>query len=392
MAIAAPSRRNGIVVGDEVAEAPVQRTVAEHDRGRSRRRGGDGCRSGRGRRRGRRSISTAHITASMLHGHRDAGTCGSVRCRRGRRVTTGGAAMGRSTVAFDLAMAAATGRALRPRRHRSPTRQVGITVVHAAAMWAVGVVDDPRRRSTWCIGPPIIDNFARLGVTGDRVLAPLAATASATTASAPTRSVVYDGIPELLSGLAVDGRRWPSPPPRPSQRPRRPGCSRPPGLSTVGASGLVFGVPDLPRHHGASSPARRRTCSAGCWSLTVYGGILWGLVPRPGISWSGHLFGALGGVLAAWVVHRPAGAFPGLQALPAAGAQVPERPSRAHRVDAAVDVDDLAGRGREPVRQEGDDRAGDRLGVGDVPAERGPGSPTRPRRRRSRGCCGPRPS
>jgi membrane associated rhomboid family serine protease len=37
----------------------------------------------------------------------------------------------------------------------------------------------------------------------------------------------------------------------------------------------------------------------------VYGGILWGLVPRPGISWSGHVFGAVGGVVAAWVVHRP---------------------------------------------------------------------------------------
>jgi hypothetical protein len=37
--------------------------------------------------------------------------------------------------------------------------------------------------------------------------------------------------------------------------------------------------------------------------LMFYGGILWGLLPRPGISFTGHLFGAVGGVLAAWYVH-----------------------------------------------------------------------------------------
>jgi membrane associated rhomboid family serine protease len=35
-----------------------------------------------------------------------------------------------------------------------------------------------------------------------------------------------------------------------------------------------------------------------------YGSLLWGLFPRPGISWQGHAFGAIGGVVAAWVIHR----------------------------------------------------------------------------------------
>src|SRR5213078_997815 len=45
--------------------------------------------------------------------------------------------------------------------------------------------------------------------------------------------------------------------------------------------------------------------------------------------------------------------------------------SGAHGVVTAVDVDELAGREREPVGEEGDARAGDGAGVVDVPAERG---------------------
>ena len=37
--------------------------------------------------------------------------------------------------------------------------------------------------------------------------------------------------------------------------------------------------------------------------LAVYGGVLWGVLPRPGVSWQGHLFGAIGGVVAAAVLH-----------------------------------------------------------------------------------------
>ena len=37
--------------------------------------------------------------------------------------------------------------------------------------------------------------------------------------------------------------------------------------------------------------------------LAFYGGLLWGLLPTPRVSWLGHVFGAIGGVLAAWVLH-----------------------------------------------------------------------------------------
>ncbi|SDN00765.1 Membrane associated serine protease, rhomboid family [Allokutzneria albata] len=37
----------------------------------------------------------------------------------------------------------------------------------------------------------------------------------------------------------------------------------------------------------------------------LYGSALWGILPgQPGVSWQGHLFGAVGGVLAAWLVAR----------------------------------------------------------------------------------------
>ena len=41
--------------------------------------------------------------------------------------------------------------------------------------------------------------------------------------------------------------------------------------------------------------------------LLVYGGLIWGVLPgNAGISWQAHLGGAVGGVLAAWLLHRRA--------------------------------------------------------------------------------------
>jgi membrane associated rhomboid family serine protease len=76
-----------------------------------------------------------------------------------------------------------------------------------------------------------------------------------------------------------------------------------PGTVHLGASGLVFGYLTylLARGLFARNPM---WILGGVVVLVIYGGVLWGLVPRIGVSWTGHVFGAAGGVLAAWLLHR----------------------------------------------------------------------------------------
>jgi len=69
---------------------------------------------------------------------------------------------------------------------------------------------------------------------------------------------------------------------------------------TVGASGLVFGLLTYTMVVGF---LERRPIGIliGVGVFLVYGGILLGALPGdPGVSWQGHLFGAIGGVLAAY--------------------------------------------------------------------------------------------
>jgi membrane associated rhomboid family serine protease len=75
------------------------------------------------------------------------------------------------------------------------------------------------------------------------------------------------------------------------------------GTVHIGASGLVFGFLTYLLARGVI--ARKVTwILGGLVVLVVYGGILWGLFPTPGVSWTGHVFGAVGGVLAAWILHH----------------------------------------------------------------------------------------
>jgi membrane associated rhomboid family serine protease len=78
----------------------------------------------------------------------------------------------------------------------------------------------------------------------------------------------------------------------------------PDGTIHIGASGLVFGFATYLIARGAYS-RRGLHLAGGLLVLALYGTtLLFGLVPTPGVSWQGHLFGAIGGVVAARVLHR----------------------------------------------------------------------------------------
>lgn len=72
----------------------------------------------------------------------------------------------------------------------------------------------------------------------------------------------------------------------------------------IGASGVVFG------YFGALLAAavverRLQALASALLVIMFYGGLVAGIVPQDSISWEGHLFGMLGGVIAAKAMAEP---------------------------------------------------------------------------------------
>lgn len=76
-----------------------------------------------------------------------------------------------------------------------------------------------------------------------------------------------------------------------------------PNTLHIGASGIAFGYISYLLVRGLYSRSALHV-GAGVVVFLIWGGtLLTGLVPEEGISWQGHLFGALGGILAARLLH-----------------------------------------------------------------------------------------
>ncbi|MVA76968.1 rhomboid family intramembrane serine protease [Auraticoccus sp. F435] len=76
------------------------------------------------------------------------------------------------------------------------------------------------------------------------------------------------------------------------------------GTVHIGASGLVYGYATFLFCWGIFV-RRALAMAASLFVLLAYGGIVWGVLPtQSGVSWEGHLFGALAGVLMAWLLAR----------------------------------------------------------------------------------------
>jgi membrane associated rhomboid family serine protease len=76
----------------------------------------------------------------------------------------------------------------------------------------------------------------------------------------------------------------------------------PAGTDHIGASGVVFGYAGYLIARGFFSKNMLHF-GVGIGVIAIYGTtLLFGLAPQDGISWQGHLFGGLAGVLAAWLL------------------------------------------------------------------------------------------
>ena len=72
----------------------------------------------------------------------------------------------------------------------------------------------------------------------------------------------------------------------------------------LGASGLIFGWLTYLLARGLWS-RRPGQVAVAIGVLVLYGGLIFGVLPgQAGVSWQAHLGGAVGGVLAAWLLHR----------------------------------------------------------------------------------------
>ena len=175
----------------------------------------------------------------------------------------------------------------------APSRRSGLTLVAfaAALMWLFEIVDQVtgEHLDRFGIEPRDVDGLAGIlaapflhggfdHLIGNTI--PFLVLGAAIALAGAARVVVVTAIVVVVGGLGT----W---------------LVAPSGTIHIGASGIVFGYAAYLAVRGLYS-RRLAEIAVGVLVLGVWGAtLLQGLVPQTGVSWQGHLFGAIGGIVAA---------------------------------------------------------------------------------------------
>jgi membrane associated rhomboid family serine protease len=172
-------------------------------------------------------------------------------------------------------------------------RVLGLIV---ALMWVAEIVDTAAGHSLDGYGIEPRDDDGLVGIAAAPFLhagfghlaantVPLVAMGVAIAFAGARRVLVVTAIVALVSGLGT----W---------------LIAPSGTVHIGASGVVFGYATYLLSRGVFNRDLLEL-AIGVLVAVVWGGaLLGGLLPEEGISWQGHLFGAVGGILTAAVLAR----------------------------------------------------------------------------------------
>ena len=182
-----------------------------------------------------------------------------------------------------------------PSRDRQDYRGLIFVAAFAAVMWVVEIVDvfagdldsagiRPRQvdgLTGIALAPVLHGGFGHLA--GNTV--PFLVLGAAIAVSGLIRILAVTGIVIVIGGLGV----W---------------LTAPANTVVIGASGVVFGYAAYLVTRGVFT-RRMLHIVMGVAVILIYGGtLMFGLVPHPGVSWQGHFFGGVGGVVAAWLLDR----------------------------------------------------------------------------------------